>query len=89
MRFRLGETVACFGLRLKAIDPFEADFFEVEGTGSRSFRCLAMCGSALSREQHTLTPGQALKFDAALPHSYEILEDSEITILHLEKTHRF
>ena len=43
----------------------------------------------LPREQHTLTPGQALKFDAALPHSYEILEDSEMTIIHLEKTHRF
>lgn len=44
---------------------------------------------ALPREQHTLSPGQALKFDAALQHSYEILEDSEVTILHLEKTHRF
>lgn len=43
----------------------------------------------LPREQHTLGPGQALKFDAALAHSYEILEDSEITILHIEKTHRF
>jgi len=43
----------------------------------------------LPREEHTLGPGQALKFDAALAHSYEILEDSEITILHLEKTHRF
>lgn len=43
----------------------------------------------LPREQHTLTPGQALKFDAALEHSYEILEDSEVTIIHLEKTHRF
>jgi len=43
----------------------------------------------LPREQHRLQPGQALKFDAALEHSYEILEDSEITILHLEKSHRF
>jgi len=43
----------------------------------------------LPRETHTLGPGQALKFDAALAHSYEILADSEITILHLEKTHRF
>lgn len=43
----------------------------------------------LPRETHTLAPGQALKFDAALAHSYEILEDSEMTILHLEKTHRF
>jgi len=43
----------------------------------------------LPRERHELAPGQALKFDAALEHSYEILEDSEITILHLEKSHRF
>jgi transcriptional regulator with XRE-family HTH domain len=43
----------------------------------------------LPREVHTLAPGQALKFDAALAHSYQILEDSEMTILHLEKTHGF
>lgn len=43
----------------------------------------------LPREQHSLQPGQALKFDAALEHSYEILEDSEMTIIHIEKTHRF
>jgi len=43
----------------------------------------------LPREQHTLGPGQALKFDAALEHTYEILEDSEMTIVHLEKAHRF
>jgi len=43
----------------------------------------------LPRESHVLGPGQALKFDAALAHGYEILEDSEVTILHLEKTHRF
>lgn len=43
----------------------------------------------LPREEHTLEPGQALKFDAALEHSYEILEDSELTILHLAKAHRF
>jgi len=43
----------------------------------------------LPRETHTLEPGKALKFDAALAHSYEIIEDSEITIIHIEKTHRF
>lgn len=43
----------------------------------------------LPRETHTLEPGQALKFDAALHHKYEILERSEIHILHIEKTHRF
>jgi transcriptional regulator with XRE-family HTH domain len=43
----------------------------------------------LPREQHELKPGQALKFDAALEHGYEILEDSEMMIVHIEKTHRF
>jgi len=43
----------------------------------------------LPKEQHTLLSGQALKFDAVLEHSYEILEDSELSIIHLEKTHRF
>jgi transcriptional regulator with XRE-family HTH domain len=43
----------------------------------------------MPRESHELTPGQAIKFDAALAHSYEILEDSSVTIIHLEKTHRF
>lgn len=43
----------------------------------------------LPREQHNLKPGEALKFDAALEHTYEILEDSEMEIIHLEKTHRF
>lgn len=43
----------------------------------------------LPREQHTLKPGQALKFDAALEHRYQIIKDSEMTILHIEKTHRF
>lgn len=43
----------------------------------------------LPREQHLLRPGQALKFDAILEHSYEILEESEISIIHIEKTHRF
>ena len=43
----------------------------------------------LPREAHILSAGQALKFDAALHHAYEILEDSQITIIHLEKTHRF
>lgn len=43
----------------------------------------------LPREQHMLSPGGALKFDAALEHRYEILEDSEMSIIHLEKPHRF
>jgi len=43
----------------------------------------------LPRESHTLEPGEALQFDAALEHTYEIFEDSEMQIIHLGKTHRF
>ena len=43
----------------------------------------------LTLEQHELGPGEALKFDAALEHTYEILEDATLTIIHLTKSHRF
>jgi transcriptional regulator with XRE-family HTH domain len=43
----------------------------------------------LPREQHTLGAGEAVKFDAVLEHTYEILEDAELIIIHLTKTHRF
>ncbi|MGB1128764.1 MAG: helix-turn-helix domain-containing protein [Haloferula sp.] len=42
-----------------------------------------------SHEQHTLGPGEAIQFDAVLPHTYEILEDATVVIAHLQKTHRF
>ncbi len=44
---------------------------------------------AFRHEQHTLAAGDALKFDAVLPHTYQIFEDAELTIAHLTKTHRF
>ena len=44
---------------------------------------------AFSHEEHTLNPGEAIKFDAVLPHIYEIIEDAELIIAHLTKTHRF
>jgi len=43
----------------------------------------------LPGERHQLGQGQALKFDAALPHRYEIISDSEMIIIHLEKPNRF
>ncbi|MEM0967112.1 MAG: XRE family transcriptional regulator [Verrucomicrobiota bacterium] len=43
----------------------------------------------LPRERHTLESGESLQFDAALEHGYEIIEDSEIIIVHLAKEHRF
>ncbi len=44
---------------------------------------------SLPRETHELSAGEALKFDAILEHTYEILEDAELTIVHLTKQHRF
>lgn len=82
----------------KGIDCFEASakcggkLSKPEAHGDEFEICWLRSGSiriTLPRESHLLAPGHALKFDAALTHSYEILEDSEITILHLEKSHRF
>jgi transcriptional regulator with XRE-family HTH domain len=43
----------------------------------------------LTRETHVLKAGDSLKFDAVLPHAYEILRDAEFLIIHLTKEHRF
>lgn len=80
--------IDCFRAKAKAGNRLS----KPEAHGDEFEICWLHSGSiiiSLPREKHTLTPGQALKFDAALPHSYEILEDSEMTILHIEKTHRF
>ncbi len=85
-------------VRFKGIDCFYANakaggqLSKPEAHGDEFEICWLRTGCiqiTLPREQHTLKPGNALKFDAALEHSYEILEDSEIAIIHLEKTHRF
>lgn len=44
---------------------------------------------AFTHEQYTLGPGEAVQFDAVLHHTYEVLEDCELIIAHLQKTHRF
>lgn len=43
----------------------------------------------LPQEQHLLKAGEAVKFDAVLEHTYEILEDAELILVHLTKAHRF
>ncbi len=43
----------------------------------------------LPNESYTLTQGMSIQFDALLSHSYEVLEDSELVILHLRKGKRF
>ena len=43
----------------------------------------------LPHEQHELGVGDCVQFDAILEHTYEVLEDCEILILHLRKSKRF
>lgn len=44
---------------------------------------------SLPSEQHDLRAGQAIQFDAILPHSYQAVTDVEAIILHLAKPKRF
>jgi transcriptional regulator with XRE-family HTH domain len=80
--------IDCFRARARA----GGELSKPEAHGDEFEICWLHEGSiriTLPRESHTLEPGRALKFDAALAHNYEILADSELTILHIEKTHRF
>jgi uncharacterized cupin superfamily protein len=43
----------------------------------------------LPHEQHVLHEGNAIQFDAALEHSYEVLEDSEMVMTHIRKGMRY
>lgn len=43
----------------------------------------------LPRECYTLRAGESIQFDALLHHSYEVIEDCEIIIVHLKKGNRF
>lgn len=44
---------------------------------------------ALPNEVCKLTAGMSVQFDALMPHTYEVLEDCEIIIIHLKKGNRF
>ena len=80
--------IACFQATAKAGDSLS----KPEAHGNDFEICWLRKGRiriTLPREQHLLKPGQALKFDAALEHGYEIIDDSEMIIVHVEKTHRF
>lgn len=80
--------IACFHARGNAGESLSRP----EAHGDEFEICWVTKGSVkitLPREQHTLKPGEALKFDAILEHSYEILEDAELIIIHLTKAHRF
>jgi len=43
----------------------------------------------LPHEHHELSTGDCVQFDAVLEHTYEVLKDCEILILHLRKDKRF
>ncbi len=43
----------------------------------------------LPNEICTLEPGMSVQFDALMPHTYEVLEDCEVFIVHLKKGNRF
>ncbi len=85
-------------IQFKAIDCFYAtakagaQLSKPEAHGDEFEICWVHSGSikiTLPRESHTLQAGDALQFDAALHHTYDILEDSKLSIVHIEKTHRF
>lgn len=82
------KNIDCFTAKAKA----GAKLSKPEAHGDDFEICWLKSGKMqinLPREKHLLEPGQALKFDAALEHTYEIIEDSVITIIHLGKSHRF
>ena len=43
----------------------------------------------LPNERHSLKAGAAIQFDAILEHTYEVIEDCQLLILHLKKGKRF
>ncbi|MGA1531073.1 MAG: helix-turn-helix domain-containing protein [Kiritimatiellia bacterium] len=54
--------------------------------------CWVLCGHlriTLPSERHELKAGDALQFDAILPHSYEAITDVEVFIIHQVKPKRF
>jgi transcriptional regulator with XRE-family HTH domain len=82
------QGIDCFHATARAGDSLT----NPEAHGDEFEICWVLKGSlrlVLPHEQHDLAPGEALKFDAVLEHTYEILEDAEFFIVHLTKQHRF
>ena len=54
--------------------------------------CMILAGSltlVLPDEKHDLAAGQAIQFDAILLHTYQVIEDCRLVIIHLRKDKRF
>lgn len=82
------QGIECYQAFAKAGD----SLMRPEAHGDDNEICWVQTGRiriSFTRETHELGEGEALKFDAALHHTYEILEDAELFIVHLTKTHRF
>ncbi len=63
-----------------------------EAHGDEHEICWVLSGALrvnMSKESHELRAGDVLKFDAALAHTYEVIEDAEVILIHLAKSHRF
>ncbi|WOO39410.1 helix-turn-helix domain-containing protein [Rubellicoccus peritrichatus] len=82
------QGVECFHATAKAGESLQRP----EAHGDEFEICWVQSGAikiCFTREEHTLRGGESLKFDAALHHTYEILEDADLFIIHLTKSHRF
>ena len=69
-----------------------AKLFTPELHGDDLESCWVLSGKVklcLSSEICILSSGMSVQFDALMPHTYEVLEDCEIIILHLKKGNRF
>jgi transcriptional regulator with XRE-family HTH domain len=54
--------------------------------------CWVLAGQvriSLPHERQVLAAGQCIQFDAMLEHTYEVLEDCQVLIVHLQKAKRF
>lgn len=82
------QGIDCFHATAKAGDSLK----HPEAHGDEFEVCWVRSGVlqvTFPHEQHFLVGGQAIKFDAAIEHAYEILEDCVLSITHLKKSHRF
>ncbi len=42
----------------------------------------------INQDEYTLQPGEGLQFDAVQPHTYHVLEDADLLLVHLRKPQR-
>ncbi len=63
---------------------------EIHGDDFETCWVLEGCVSVtLPDEKHVLKAGECIQFDAVLEHTYEVIEDARILIVHMKKEKRF